>query len=130
MNEEHKNGAIIARRPQNNNVTAAGIDFTRILNADKKADAERDRVAAENRAKLRQQAKAEQTALAGLFKKAIEKKDNERKLRMEEEQRKAEAAAVEEVREKYRAEKLNEWNERPTDRAMKNLLANLKAGGL
>ena len=60
-----------------------------------------------------------------MFAKAHEKKQEERKKQMQEEQKAAEEKALNEVREKYRAESLQEWNESEKDKAYKTLLTDL-----
>ena len=121
------NGELIAKKPQNNYVSNGKIDFDGIMNGAKQREKEKSEKFYKDMQDLTETARDRDTEIENLFAKAHEKKQEERKRQMEEEQKAAEQKAKEEVREKYRSESPQEWNESEKDKAYKKLLSNLES---
>ncbi|MBO7611268.1 MAG: hypothetical protein J6T23_03555 [Elusimicrobia bacterium] len=119
------NGEMIAKKPKNNYVSNGNINFDGIINGVKEREKEKSEKFYKD---MQEKAAAERERneeITNLFKKAYDKQQETRKKKMQDEQKAAEEKALKEVREKYRAESPQEWNESEKDKAYKTLLTDL-----
>lgn len=118
-------GELTAKKPKNNFVSNGNIDFNGILNGAKQREKEQSEKFYKDMQAKAAAERERNKEIEKMFAKAHEKKQEERKKQMQEEQKAAEEKALKEIREKYRAESPQEWNESEKDKAYKTLLTDL-----
>ena len=122
---ENENGKLTAKKPLNQNVLNGNIDFNGIIDGAKKIENEQSEKFKNDMQELAKKEREKAQRLEELFLKAHEKKQEERQRKMKEEQKVAEEKAREEIRETYRKEDQQTWNENKNDKAFRNLLKDL-----
>ena len=120
-----ENGQLTAKKPLNNNVSNGNINFNGIIAGAKRIEEEQNEKFKNDMQEMARKERERADKIESLLLKAHEKTEEERKRKMEEEQKAAEEKAREEVRETYRKEDQQIWNENKNDKAFRNLLKDL-----